>query len=381
MLVRLSVAIAAVGLLSAAPSVVWALSAEDIPADTPVSSLLSSAQGHLSRGETSAALVYYDAAISRDPSNYLTFFKRATTYLSLGRTAQATDDFTKVLELKPGFEGAYAQLGKIKQRSADWDGAREHFLKARRTPESKELSELEEAQGAASLAAAAEKSGNWEECVNQAGVAIMVANRSPPLRELRARCRFARGEVEEGASDLQHVLNMRPGDTRPHVRISALNFYSLGDMEKGMAQIRKCLHSDPESKVCKALLRQEKAVEKTIAKVHKAFSKNQPSTGTKYLVQSGEDQGLIQEVKDQDAALRSDGTIPEAAPKRLITTLVGLACQGYYEVRCADSASPPAPSPLQAAVLTRSIDEQQKGRPVVRRVAPARRELAVRPRQ
>jgi len=339
MLVRLSVAVAAAGLLSAAPAFVSGLSAEDIPSDTPVSSLLSSAQGHLSRGETGSALVYYDAAISRDPSNYLTFFKRATTYLSLGRTAQASDDFAQVLALKPGFEGAHVQLGRIKQRGADWDGAREQFAQAGRTPESKELAELEEAQGAASLAAAAETTGNWDECVNQAGVAIMVANRAPSLRELRARCRFARGEVEEGTSDLQHVLNMRPGDTRPHVQISAILFYSLGDVEKGMAQIRKCLHSDPDSKVCKALLRQEKTVDKTMAKVNKAFGKNQPSTGTKYLVPSGEDLGLIQEVKDQDEALRNDGTIPAAAPRTLITNLVGLACQGHYEVRSRGSHS------------------------------------------
>jgi DnaJ homolog subfamily C member 3 len=329
---RLTAVAAAAGLLL---SPVYALSAEDIPSDTPVSSLLSSAQSHLSKGETSSALLYFDAALARDPQDYLTYFKRATTYLSLGRTSQATDDFNKVLDLKPGFEGAHVQLGKLKQRTADWDGAKEQFTKAGRAAGSKELVELEEAQGAAKLAEGADLMSNWEECVNQAGAAIMVANRAPYLREIRARCRFARGEMEEGMNDLQHVLNLRPGNTKPHVLISAVHFYALGDTEKGMAQIRKCLHSDPESKVCKKLLKQEKAIDKTLAKVTKAFGKKQPSTGSKYLVPSanGEDEGLIKEIKDQDQALRDDGTIPATAPKLLIAKVVGLACEGYYEVR------------------------------------------------
>ena len=120
MLVRLSTLAFAASILSA-PSLVACLSASDIPSDTPVSRLLASAQSHLSKGETGDALVYYDAAIAKDPTNYLTFFKRATTYLSLGRTSQATEDFQRVLSLKPGFEGAHVQLGRLKARVGDWD--------------------------------------------------------------------------------------------------------------------------------------------------------------------------------------------------------------------------------------------------------------------
>ncbi len=84
------------------------------PRDTPVSVLLASAQTHLSKGETSDAVDLLRCGNRRDPTDYLTFFKRATTYLSMGRTLQATDDFNKVLSLRPGFEGAHVQLAKIK---------------------------------------------------------------------------------------------------------------------------------------------------------------------------------------------------------------------------------------------------------------------------
>ncbi|KAK4216393.1 hypothetical protein QBC37DRAFT_338179 [Rhypophila decipiens] len=330
MLVRLSTLAfaASVGLLSTPASLVAALSASDIPSDTPVSSLLATAQSHLSKGETHDALLYYDVAISRDPSNYLTLFKRATTYLSLGRTSQATEDFNKVLAIKPGFEGAHVQLAKLKARSADWEGAKEQYKKANKM---EEVALVEEAQGAAALAEAAAKSGNWEECVSQAGIAIQVANRAVSLRDLRSRCLFERGDIEMGMSDLQHVLQMKPGDTSPHVKISATTFYALGDLQGGMAAIRKCLHSDPDSKICKKLLKEEKATEKTLQKVTKALEKNQPMTAVRHLVSTSDSEGLIQEVKAQVKTLRDDGVIPQSAGNALVANLVEMACQAYYE--------------------------------------------------
>lgn len=291
----------------------------------------------MAKGETNEALTYYDAAIARDPSDYLTFFKRATTYLSLGRTSQATSDFNKVLQLRPGFEGAHLQLGKLKAKAADWEGAKKEYLSANQKTDSHDLERLAEAEGAARLAEAAFAAGEWEECATQAGEAILVANRAVHLRELRATCRFERGQIEEGMSDMQHILQMRPGDTKPHLKISATTFYGLGDMNQGLAQIKKCLQSDPDSKPCKKMMKQEKAVEKTWTRVNKALEKKQPMSGVKLLVPSGEDQGLIEEVKGQIDELKKDGIMPEHSPSALLTQLVEAACQAYYEVCCPPS--------------------------------------------
>ena len=331
MIVNLSVLAFAATLLSS-NSLVLALSSSDIPADTPISSLLASANAHLAKGETNDALTYYDVAISRDPQNYLTYFKRATTYLSLGRTVQATQDFDKVLDIKPGFEGALQQRAKIKAKAGDWEGARKDYS-ARVSVE--ELTELEEAEGAARLASAAEKAGNWEECVGQSGVAIVVASRMLSLRKTRARCRFERGEVQEGMSDLKHVLQMQGGQTEPHIQISAITFYALADFEHGMEQLRKCLHSDPDSKSCKKLYRREKTLDKQLAQINKFFEKKQYASGAKLLLPSGEDVGLVQEVKDDVKELREAGTIPLNAPNDLIAAVVAMVCEAYYEVSSA----------------------------------------------
>lgn len=323
MLIRFSTVALAAGTL------VSGLSPSDIPSDTPISSLLTSAQNHLSRGETIDALVYYDAAVARDPNNYLTLFKRATTYLSLGRTTQATEDFNRVLSIKPGFEGAHAQLGRIKARGGDWEEAKKQYYMARKQGD---VDALEVARGAAALAEAAAKAGNWEECANQADEAIKVAVRSLPLRELRARCRFESGYAAGGIADLQHVLQMKAGDTSPHVKISAIQFYALGELENGLGSIRKCLHSDPDSKVCKKLLKQEKAIDKALQKITKNLENKQFATASRQLIPTSEGDGLIKEVKEQVKILREDGTIPSSLPDSLVSQLVGMACEAYYEV-------------------------------------------------
>lgn len=369
-MVRLYSLAAAAGLLSCT----FALSASEIPSDLPVSSLLASAQTHLSRGQTSDALLYYDAAIARDPSNYLTFFKRATTYLSLGRTSQATEDFNRVLSLKPGFEGAHTQLGRLKARSGEWDAAKEQYLLAHKKPGSKDFEELVEAEGSATLAESAAKAGNWEDCVNHADVAIQLASRSLALRELRSKCRFESGQIAGGIADLMHVLQMKPGDTTPHVRISATHFYALDERQEGMAQIRKCLMSDPDSKMCRKLLKEEKAVDKIIKKVNEALERKQPITAAKQLAGSKAEEGLIKQVKDQVEKLRADGMIPQAAGNTLVSHLVSMACQAYYTVR---SFAPPFP-PLHT--LTHYPDEETSPRKaLLHRIPRPRSQRRLRP--
>ena len=38
-----------------------------------------------------------------DPDNYLTYFKRATVLLALGKSKSALPDLTKVVDLRPDF--------------------------------------------------------------------------------------------------------------------------------------------------------------------------------------------------------------------------------------------------------------------------------------
>lgn len=302
----------------------------DIPSDASAASLIASGKAARARGANGEALAYFDAAISKDPSDYLTFFQRGVTHLSLGRNAQASADFDNVLKLKPGFEGALMQRAKIKAKNADWAAARQDYV-ALGNRAAADLAQLEEAEGAAYLAAEAEKKQDWETCINQAGIAIMTAGTSLSLRQLRARCRLERGEVQEGLSDLQHVLQIHPGAVEPHLQISAMLFYSLGDTKLGLDQIKKCLHSDPDSKPCKKLFREEKTVLKGVDQINALFEKKQYNSASKLLAGKGTDDepGLLSELKSNFETHRSQGTIHPNAPSDLYTSLLEKTCEAY----------------------------------------------------
>ncbi|KAL5597052.1 hypothetical protein BROUX41_006281 [Berkeleyomyces rouxiae] len=309
----------------------YGLSERDIPGDVPVSSLLSSAQVHLSKGETSDALLYYDVAISRDPSNYLSIFKRATTYLSLGRVNQATEDFNQVLTLKPNFEGAHLQLAKIKSRNADWDGARAEYTQAHKTSSSPEVAEMEAAARAADTGLAASARGDWAACVSDLSVSISVASRAASLREARYKCRAEKGELEEAMTDLQQLLHIRHSDTRPHQVISALSFFAMDNTGAGMEQIRKCLHSDPDSKVCLAQRRVMKDLQKSIDKATKLIEAGRSSAAIKILVSAGASSGLLAEVQTTIDNLKKEEILPAGVQSKLYNRLVEQTCRAYYD--------------------------------------------------
>ncbi|EAS36736.3 DnaJ domain-containing protein [Coccidioides immitis RS] len=315
------------------------IQASEIPLDLPVSSLISTAKSHLANGSPRDALTYFDAAISRDPTNYLTIFQRGATYLSLGRSSKAIEDFDRVLKLRPGFEGALVQRARIRTKSADWVGAKRDLEAAGKLGKA-ELEELEEAENAAILAEKAEKEGDWETCVSRAGVAILKAGTYLPLRRRRARCRFERGEIQEGINDLAHVLQISPSSVQPHLEISAMLFYSLADTERGIAQTRKCLHSDPDSKVCSRLFRREKQIFKSLQRVDKFLEQRKFSKAVELLVGSKEETGLIDDVKEEVASARADGYIHENAPDKLYADLIEKTCGAYREMNSKRKAKP-----------------------------------------
>ncbi|KAF2148854.1 DnaJ-domain-containing protein [Myriangium duriaei CBS 260.36] len=327
----------ALGVLAASAPLSLALSPSDIPADTPVAKLISSATALLAQGQAQDALTYFDVAVTRDPQNYLTLFRRGAAYLQLGKHSQASHDFDRVLAIKPTFEGALVQRGKIKSRNADWDAAKEDFRAAGKTGD--EMRELEEAQGAEKVSADAEKAGDWGTCTANADVAINVASGALGLRQRRAHCRFEKGEIIEGLSDLLHVAQISSSEDA-FLKLSATYFYALNEPENGLTHIRKCMHSDPDSKACRKLLKSEKATDKRLKKIRDMVSKRQYNSAVKQLIKTEDDAGLVEEVKTEAAALRKKGSIPATAPSHLYNSLVELTCEAYTEMNNLKKAQP-----------------------------------------
>ncbi|KAM5440928.1 hypothetical protein MferCBS31731_004067 [Microsporum ferrugineum] len=315
------------------------LQASDIPPDTPVSSLLSSAKTHLANGSPKDALLYFDAAITKDPSNYLTIFQRGAAYLSLGRHSRAAEDFNQVLKLKPGFEGALLQRGKLRMRSGNWTGAKED-LEATGKPGEAELAQLHEAQAAVAHAEEADKKQDWATCVSQSSVAIMKAMGSAELRRLRAKCYLERGDIQEAINDLTRLTQLSPNVVQPHLQISAMLFYSQADTERGMDQIRKCLHSDPDSKVCSRLFRGEKRNSKQIKNLNKYLETRKFHKAVELLVGTKGEAGLLEDIQQDVKSAQEDGYIHPKAPNSLYESLVEKTCEAYRAMNSKRKARP-----------------------------------------
>ena len=311
----------------------YGLQPSDIPHDTPLSSLVTSAKSHLANGSPRDALMFFDAAIARDPTNFITIFQRGAAYLSMGKSSQASEDFDRVLSLKPDFEGALLQRSRLKAKNADWNGALGDLEKAGKK-KSPEYQAIQGAQSAAHAAQSAEKKHSWESCVKSADAAIAKAGMSVNLRQIRSHCHFERGEVEEGIRDLSYILQVSPGLSEEHLQLSSILFYGLGDVERGLAQIRKCLHADPESKACNGLFRREKKLGKQLASVRESMGKKKFANAANMLVGSGKesDGSLLDEVKEDIRHVKEAGYIRPSMTSNLYAFLVGSTCDAQRQV-------------------------------------------------
>jgi DnaJ homolog subfamily C member 3 len=316
-------------------------SAEDNLHEQPVAHLIASAKAARVRGATNEALQYFDAAIKKDSSDYLTLFQRGATYLSAGRHTQAKSDFDSVLRLKPGFEAALLQRAKIEARNAEWEAAKKDYKDAG-AKGAEELKQLEEAEGASYIAFEAEKTKDWDSCVNNAGVAIMTAAGSLALRQLRSRCRLEKGEIEMGISDLQHVLQIQPSLLEPYVHMSSMQLYSLGQVDPALANVKKCLQSDPDYKPCKALFKEEKALSRAMKRVDELLASKKYNQASKELTGSTPDTepGLLADIKTGFAAQREQGYIHPAASQGLYTMYLEKTCEAFMGMNNHRKAAP-----------------------------------------
>jgi Tfp pilus assembly protein PilF len=80
--------------------------------------------------------------IEQDPSDYLSYYKRATAYLSLGKTNSAIEDFTRILDLKPGFHQALLQRAKLYIADGEYSLAKQDLANYPQNKASKSLVNL-----------------------------------------------------------------------------------------------------------------------------------------------------------------------------------------------------------------------------------------------
>ncbi len=139
---------------------------------------------------------------------YLLFYKRATAYYSAGRYSSALADFDHVLTLtNDSFDKANLMKARIfikEGRFADArDALRKYTTKVKGDSGSQEvMMAITEGELASKKITQAMRAKLWQACVEAATTALATASHSAKIRQQRADCSVAAGDIEGAVADL-----------------------------------------------------------------------------------------------------------------------------------------------------------------------------------
>ncbi|XP_077258319.1 dnaJ homolog subfamily C member P58IPK [Temnothorax americanus] len=208
----------------------------------------------LAKGQLQDALSHYHAAVEGDPSNYLTYYKRGTVYLALGKAKFALLDLDKVLELKADFTPARLQRGNILLKQAHFDEAESDFrsvlaLEPNNRDALNALDRLYPAREEMKLVDKFVYNDDHVAAVQQITRLIEICPWSSYLRERRAESYVALGDFISAISDIRSTTKLLSDNTEGFFKLSTW-LYRLGDVDEALKEIRECLKLDPDHKQC-----------------------------------------------------------------------------------------------------------------------------------
>ncbi|KAI8450594.1 hypothetical protein BY996DRAFT_4587253 [Phakopsora pachyrhizi] len=276
------------------------------------SQLISQANSLLASGQASKALELYDQALERDPDDYLTIYKKATTQMSLGHLKHASQSFQRVLDLKD-FHRARIQLSKINLSQGDYQATRSTLSRSDQQDGSSSSSkgekdeiekiyeDLEKVENHHRQAVKHQKAKRWDRCADESSQAIKISPMSLELRRIRANCNLVQAHLQESVGDLSRIAQLSPNSATDSIRLSTVSYIYLSDpLEKALQPIKQCLHSDPESKPCKKFFRSFKGLDKDLKKMKNFMDSNGFRSSLKILrgTKGNRQEGLIHRTEE-----------------------------------------------------------------------------------
>lgn len=226
----------------------------------------------LARGALADALTHYHAAVEGDNRNYLTYFKRATVYLALGKAKLAIQDLDRAIELKPDFTTARSQRGSVYLKMGDYENAeRDLYQAAQEDPYNEETNYLfhriHPAKEQVQLIHDVISRNDHQTAVVLLTQLLEISPWSAEFRELRAHSYLATGDRISAISDFRSVNRlMQDGsdDLTTHIYNLAKLLYELGHAADSLKEIRECLKLDPEHKLCFPFYKKVKKIDKFV---------------------------------------------------------------------------------------------------------------------
>ncbi|KAI0751839.1 hypothetical protein C8Q80DRAFT_1231438 [Daedaleopsis nitida] len=245
--------------------------------------LITRADALLTAGQYNDAAKAYSEAIDGSPE-YLLFYKRATAYYSAGRFSAALADFDQVLALtNDSFDKANLMRARIytkEGRFADArDALRKYTVKVKGDSGSQEvMMAITEGELAIKKISQAVRAKLWQACVEAATMALATASHSAKLRQQRADCSIAAGDIEGAVADLSRLAQLTTPTTSLWMKAARLGYFLFpynsptDPTSPAMGTLKQCLHYDPDSPKCLKMHRLVKAFDKSFKSLDKSLS-------------------------------------------------------------------------------------------------------------
>lgn len=220
----------------------------------------------LSRGAYSDALSHFHAAVDADPSNYMSYYKRATVYMALSRSRPALADLDKILKLKPDFlkarqmrGGLLLKMGRLDEAHIDLENVVRHEASNEEANRLYSMIDqlkehLEDIQDHLNW-------GSYEQAIELLTAILEHIPWDPQLREQRADAYLGMGNVIHAISDIRSCTKLTSDNTAGYYKLASLH-YQLGEADESLAEVRECLKLDPEHKDCYPFYKKLKKVAK-----------------------------------------------------------------------------------------------------------------------
>lgn len=220
----------------------------------------------VSAGQLSDALSHYHAAVEGDSSNFLTYFKRATVLMAMGRSRSALPDLNQSIRLNPKFSQAFLQRANVYLKRGEPDLAHIDFEVVLRLDNNneealKQLSLIEPFKSHVEDGNELMNMGDYQSAIEVLTKALEIAPWDATLRSKRGECYEVMGELYKAIADMKTTTKLTSDNTAGYLQISRLQ-YQMGELEDALREIRECLKLDPEHKDCFAFYKKLKKLNK-----------------------------------------------------------------------------------------------------------------------
>jgi len=228
----------------------------------------------LTRGQYSDALSHFHAAVDADPTNYMSYYKRATVFLALSRSRPALADLDKVIQLKSDFGAARMQRGSTLLKMGRLDEAHIELEKIlSKDPSNEEATRMytsieplqktiQEIQDFISYK-------NFQPALDRLTEIVEHIPWDAKLREMRADAYLGVGNTMNAISEMRAMTKLTNDNTDGYFKLATMH-YQLGEGDESLQQIRECLKLDPEHKDCYPFYKKVKKVVKFLTSAQEA---------------------------------------------------------------------------------------------------------------